>query len=177
MSDHPSSQTAPVSTPEETATNNQAANAPPQPNDTTTPPKQEDEKPPHLANNPALSTLTSRLPSILTQANHTEMWGVPLKDATTDIPTANILIKFLRANEGDPVRAEEQLTRALEWRREMDPVGLRENGRFSKRRFGGLGYQTTYSVPDDGREKEVVATWNIYGEVGDLEATFGDVDE
>lgn len=138
-------------------------------------PKQEEhKKPSHLASNPALSQLAERLPSILSSTEHNEMWGVTLQDAATDPPTANILIKFLRANEGDPAGAETQLTKALEWRREMDPLSLMENGRYSARRFGGLGYQTTYTGTD---RKEVVMTWNIYGGVGDMQTTFGDVNE
>lgn len=140
-----------------------------------------DRLPPPQSTHPALTTLTSRLPTILTRANHPEMWGVALQTETaaSHAPTANILIKFLRANDGDPARAEEQLVRALAWRREMDPLGLREHGRFSAQRFGGLGYQTAYAGPDgnEGREVGLVATWNIYGGVADLEETFGDVDE
>lgn len=137
--------------------------------------------PPPQSTHPALTTLTSRLPTILTRANHPEMWGVTLQTETaaSHAPTANILIKFLRANDGDPARAEEQLVQALAWRREMDPLGLRDHGRFSARRFAGLGYQTAYDGPDgnEGREVGLVATWNIYGGVADLEETFGDVDE
>lgn len=136
--------------------------------------EQEDKQPPHLANNKALSQLAERLPSILSSTSHNEMWGVPLKDAATDPPTANILIKFLRANEGDPVQAENQLTKALTWRRAMNPLSLMEDGRYSARRFGGLGYQSTYTRADG---KKVVMTWNIYGGAGNIQATFGDVDE
>lgn len=132
------------------------------------------DKPEFLSKNPALSKFFDRLPDILAKTGHTEMWGVPLKDAN-DPPTANIMIKFLRANEGNVKLAEEQLTKALEWRRNMDPISLAENARFSATKFGGLGYLTTYNDTKTG--KKVVFTWNIYGAVKKVDSTFGDIEE
>ena len=133
----------------------------------------EETKPSFLAKNPALGKLFDRLPSILEKAGHSEMWGVTLKDAS-DPPTANVVIKFLRANEGDTKLAEEQLSKALEWRKKMDPLTLADKARFNRTKFGGLGYVTTYDQPNAG---EGVFTWNIYGAVKDINGTFGDVDE
>lgn len=129
-----------------------------------------EQKPSFLTNKPALDHLFERLPLILKKAGHSEMWGVTLKDFN-DAPTANVLIKFLRANEGDANLAEQQLSKALEWRKKMDPLSLVDKARFSKTKFGGLGYVTTYN---DGKG---VFTWNIYGAVKDINGTFGDVDE
>ncbi|KAI9040219.1 CRAL/TRIO domain protein [Aspergillus affinis] len=133
-----------------------------------------DEKPEYLANNPALSQFFDRLPSILSSSGHEEMWGVPLKNDSTDAPTVNVLIKFLRANEGNAKLAEEQLTKALQWRKQMNPSELVESGRFNASKFGGLGYLTTYQEADG---KELVVTWNIYGAVKSIDDTFGDMDE
>jgi hypothetical protein len=127
-------------------------------------------KPSFLTKKPELSQLFDHLPSILEKTGHPEMWGVTLKDSN-DPPTANVLIKFLRANEGNAKLAEEQLTKALEWRKKMDPLSIADAARFSKTKFGGLGYVTTYNA-----SKEVF-TWNIYGAVKDINGTFGDVDE
>lgn len=127
-------------------------------------------KPSYLTKTPALGKLFDNLPSILEKAGHPEMWGVTLKDSS-DIPTVNVLIKFLRANEGDAKLAEEQLSKALEWRKKMDPPSLAEKTRFNKAKFDGLGYITTYN------EGKGVFTWNIYGAVKDINGTFGDVDE
>lgn len=138
--------------------------------------KQDDatpEKPAHLASNPALEQFLNRLPAILASTGHSEVWGVSLKDAD-DVPTVNILIKFLRANEGNLKLAEDQLAKSLEWRKMMDPLALAESGRYNAAKFGGLGYLTTYV---DAEGKETVTTWNIYGGVKDTDATFGDVDE
>lgn len=129
-----------------------------------------ENKPSYLTNNPALGKLFDNLPSILEKTGHPEMWGVTLKDSS-HVPTVNVLIKFLRANEGDVKLAEEQLSKALEWRKKMDPLALTETARFDKTKFGGLGYVTNYN------QGKGVFTWNIYGAVTDINGTFGDVDE
>lgn len=131
-----------------------------------------DEKPEYIAKNPALGQLFERLPSILSSSGYDEMWGVSLKDSA-DVPTVNVLIKFLRANEGNAKLAEEQLTKALQWRKQMNPSALVESGRFNASKFGGLGYLTTYQEDN----KELVVTWNIYGAVKNIDDTFGDMDE
>ncbi|KAE8392672.1 CRAL-TRIO domain-containing protein, partial [Aspergillus alliaceus] len=134
--------------------------------------KPADDRPEYLTKNPALSELFDRLPTILSTTGHDEMWGVPLKDFN-DVPTVNVLIKFLRANEGNVKLAEDQLTKALQWRKQTNPTALVES-RYSAKKFGGLGYLSTYKDADG---KETVVTWNIYGGVKDLATTFGNVDE
>lgn len=136
--------------------------------------KEEEQKPAqpeYLAKNPALSQFFDRLSAILSSTGYNEMWGVTLKDSS-DVPTVNILIKFLRANEGNVKLAEEQLTKALQWRKEMNPLALTE-GRYSAERYGGLGYVTKYP---EANGKEVIVTWNVYGNVKSIDQTFGDVD-
>ncbi|CAK40441.1 hypothetical protein CBS115989_1611 [Aspergillus niger] len=136
--------------------------------------KEEEQKPAqpeYLAKNPALSQFFDRLSAILSSTGHNEMWGVTLKDSS-DVPTVNILIKFLRANEGNVKLAEEQLTKALQWRKEMNPLALTE-GRYSAERYGGLGYVTKYP---EANGKETIVTWNVYGNVKSIDQTFGDVD-
>ncbi|KAE8371237.1 CRAL-TRIO domain-containing protein [Aspergillus bertholletiae] len=134
--------------------------------------KPADDKPEYLAKNSALNELFERLPTVLSNSGHDEMWGIPLKDSS-DIPTVNVLIKFLRANEGNVKLAEDQLTKALQWRKQTNPATL-VDGRYSAKKFGGLGYLSTYKEADG---KETVITWNIYGGVKDLGTTFGNVDE
>jgi hypothetical protein len=126
-----------------------------------------------LANHASLRQFFERLPFILEKTGHNEMWGVVLKDAN-DPPTANVMIKFLRANNNNEESAEQQLTTALEWRKKMNPLSLATTTRFSRKKFDGLGYITTYNDPKDG---PAVFTWNIYGAVKDIEGTFGDVGE
>ncbi|KAG0155889.1 hypothetical protein PDIDSM_3062 [Penicillium digitatum] len=130
------------------------------------------EKPAYLTKNPALGELFNRLPTILGNVGHTEMWGVPLKDSH-DIPTVNVLIKFLRANEGNVKAAETQLSKALQWRKDVNPLALAESAKYSAAKFEGLGYLTTYE--ENGRP--LVFTWNIYGAVKDMGTTFADADE
>jgi hypothetical protein len=155
----PVTETAPPVPSKEPATRQKAPEAP--------------TKPDFLTKNPALGQLFDSLPKVLEKTGHKEMWGVALKDFN-DPPTANVLIKFLRANEGNAKLAEEQLTKALEWRKKLNPLELAENAKFSKTKFEGLGYITSYTDPKYG---EVIFTWNIYGAVKDINATFGDVDE
>ncbi|OGM40540.1 phosphatidylinositol transfer protein sfh5 [Aspergillus bombycis] len=134
--------------------------------------KPADNKPEYLVKNPALSELFERLPTVLSNSGHDEMWGVPLR-GSNDVPTVNVLIKFLRANEGNVKLAEDQLTKALQWRKQTNPTALVE-GCYSAKKFGGLGYLSTYKDADG---KETIITWNIYGGVKDLSTTFGNVDE
>lgn len=136
------------------------------------PEEQKPRKPEYVTKIPSLAEFFDHLPAILTKTGHDEMWGVPLRD-TADIPTVNVLIKFLRANEGNLSAAEEQLRKALEWRKQTNPLALIETGRYSATKYGGLGYLTTYE--EDGRP--LVFTWNIYGAVKDMSATFSDSDE
>ena len=149
--------------------------------DTTAEPKGESEeepaattekKPDYLTKNPSLNQFYESLERILSSVDHREMWGVPLKESYDNIPTINVLIKFLRANEGNVKQAEDQLTEALEWRKKMDPLALLEKGRYNPAKFDGLGYVTKYEEGDS-----VIVTWNIYGGVKDIDYTFGDLDE
>ena len=116
-----------------------------------------------------LDELYVLLPTILMDTEHDEMWGVQLDASTTHVPTTIVLQKFLRANSHNLEKTKNQLTDALKWRKKMDPVALVDSGEYSKEKFGGLGYVTTY-----GKD---ILTWNIYGAVKDLKATFGDVQE
>lgn len=168
--DQPSA-TAETTTTESTAPAPAAAEEP-----TTTNTKEEaPEKPAYFKNNPDLATFFERLPAIIKNAEHREMWGVHLVDNdASHAPTINILIKYLRANEGNVKLGEEQLTNALKWRKSMDPVALAETGVYDAGKFAGLGYLTNYTEPSG---KEIVVTWNIYGGVKDLGKTFGDMDE
>jgi hypothetical protein len=161
--------------PEQTA----AAPAPAAPEETAKPEedkKDEPSKPAYFTKTPALEQLFDRLPTILSTTGHSEMWGVPLKNDATDVPTINVLIKFLRANAGDLKLAEEQLTKALEWRKEYDPLTLvdSEKKSYAEAKFGGLGYLTTYEREGKG---DLIVTWNIYGAVKKIDETFGDIEE
>lgn len=133
-----------------------------------------DTRPSYLVNNPALSQLFDRLATIIESTGHNEMWGVTLKDSN-DPPTVNILIKFLRANEGNVKLAEDQLVKALEWRKKTNPLALLETSAFPASKFKGLGYITTYD--DSGSGRKVVFTWNIYGSVKNVDQTFGNLEE
>lgn len=121
----------------------------------------------------ALTKLFEELPSIIEEAQHQEMWGVTLADES-HVPTTIVLEKFLRANAQDVSKAKSQLIEALKWRKQMEPSKLLES-EYDSVKFGDLGYLTSYQR-SDGKGKEIV-TWNIYGAVKDIKATFGDVQE
>lgn len=178
-SDKPTEQpaaTTETTAPESTTPAPATAEEPTNTTTTTTDTKEEvPEKPAYFKNNPGLATFFERLPAIIKNAEHSEMWGVQLVDNdASHAPTINILIKYLRANEGNVKLGEEQLTNALKWRKSMDPVALAESGVYDAGKFAGLGYLTNYT---EASGKDVVVTWNIYGGVKDLGKTFGDMDE
>ncbi|KXH69443.1 phosphatidylinositol transfer protein sfh5 [Colletotrichum salicis] len=130
------------------------------------------EKPVEKTQTP-LSSLFEKLPAILAEAKHNEMWGVQLSD-DTHVPTTVVLQKFLRANDDDVSKAADQLQKALIWRRDANPGKLLDEVTFDGKKFGDLGYVTTHK---DAQGKEMIITWNIYGAVKDKKATFGNVDE
>jgi hypothetical protein len=120
-----------------------------------------------------LTELFAALPQIIKDAEHQEMWGVELTDPS-NVPTTIVLTKFLRANNNDVAKTKTQLTDALKWRKEMQPLKLLADTEHSKEKFGDLGFVTTYTT-SNGR-KEIV-TWNVYGAAKDIKGTFGNVDE
>jgi hypothetical protein len=118
-----------------------------------------------------LSKLFAELPSIIKEADYSEIWGVTLTDET-HIPSTIILEKFLCANDKDVAKAKAQLTEALKWRKKMEPLKLLEK-EYDAAKFGDLGFVTVYDV----KGKKEIVTWNIYGAVKDVKGTFGDVKE
>lgn len=103
---------------------------------------------------------------------HPEIWGVPLADPATHVPSQIVFQKYLNANDGDLDKAKDQLAKTLQWRAKMKPLELVYRV-YPKSKFEGLGFVTTYT---SGAAREVL-TWNIYGNVQSIEETFGDLDE
>lgn len=122
-----------------------------------------------------LAKLFKELPAVINEADHNEMWGVTLADSS-HIPTTIVLEKFLRANTKDVSKAKAQLIEALKWRKRMEPEKLLD-AEHDAAKFGDLGYVTVYDAEGkEGPRKEII-TWNIYGAVKDIKATFGDIQE
>ncbi|RYP93241.1 hypothetical protein DL770_000616 [Monosporascus sp. CRB-9-2] len=111
--------------------------------------------------------------------SHPEIWGVVLEDPASHVPSQIVFQKYLNANDGDVVKARDQLTKTLDWRAKTRPLDLIKQS-FSKAKFEGLGYVTSYS---SGQSKEAepgskeVFTWNIYGGVKNIDETFGKLEE
>lgn len=129
---------------------------------------------PSLPESHPLTTFAEKLPSLLSEAAHSEVYGIDLATASP-FHRNLILQKFLRANANDVSKASAQLLSTLKWRKSFNPSALVDET-FSAKRFGGLGYVTTLeNVPGSENERDVV-TFNIYGAVKDNRATFGDLD-
>lgn len=118
----------------------------------------------------------AKLPDILKQVGHDEMWGVKLvSPASSHIPTGIVIQKFLNANDGDLDKALEQFTGALKFRKEKKPLDLVAKT-FSANKFADLGAVTVYDVKDSPVPE--VFTWNLYGNVkGKMDEVFVPLDE
>ncbi|GAB1317480.1 Non-classical phosphatidylinositol transfer protein (PITP) [Madurella fahalii] len=129
------------------------------------------------SSHPTEPTPIAQLWSLAQAAGHPEVWGVTLADPESHIPTRIILQKYLNANDGDLAKAKDQMTKTLQWRAKTKPLELAKKV-FSKAKFEGLGFVTTYredgSTEPEGKE---VFTWNIYGGVKSIDETFGKLEE
>ncbi|RYP68675.1 hypothetical protein DL771_006545 [Monosporascus sp. 5C6A] len=111
--------------------------------------------------------------------SHPEIWGVTLEDPATHVPSQIVFQKYLNANDSDIVKARDQLTKTLDWRAKMKPLDLIKQS-FSKVKFEGLGYVTSYCSSQSKEaepESKEVFTWNIYGGVKNIDDTFGKLEE
>lgn len=96
-------------------------------------------------------------------------------EAACPFSTLIILQKFLRANENHIPKTKEQLTAALKWRKEYQPLKVM-NEVFDKSRFEGLGYVTELKAVPGSPNQSDVCVFNIYGAVKNMKKTFGDLD-
>ena len=122
----------------------------------------------------AISPLQSLWTAAQTHA-HNEVWGVKLADPATHVPSQIILQKYLNANDGDVMRAKEQLNNTLDFRAKTHPIELVQK-HFSNDKFAGLGYITSYADTTSTPGTKEVFTWNLYGGVKDVQKSFGDLD-
>lgn len=121
----------------------------------------------------------AKLPGILQEVGHDEMWGVKLiSPASSHIPTGIVLQKFLNANDGDVAQAVDQFRGALAFRKEKKPRELLHR-KFSAHKFADLGAVTVYtSASKDSPGPAEVFTWNLYGNVkGKMDEVFVPLDE
>lgn len=118
----------------------------------------------------------AKLPEILKDVEHDEMWGVKLvTPVSTHVPTQIVLQKFLNANDGELAQAIDQFKGALKFRKEKKPLELVKKT-FNAKKFADLGAVTVYPVK--GSTVPEVFTWNLYGNVkGKIEEVFVPLDE
>lgn len=169
---------------EKSATSKDATSAPAAATTTTAEPSSP-SAPAATAKTP-LDELDAKLPAILEEVGHDEMWGVTLVPTTPEassspsrhVPTAIVLQKFLNANDGDPAAAEAQLRGALEFRKKTRPLGLLRDKAFSAHKFADLGAVTVYPSTAGGGGVPEVFTWNLYGNVkGKMDEVFVPLEE
>lgn len=129
-----------------------------------------------------LDEFDAKLPALLKEAGHDEMWGVTLvSPASSHVPTAIVLQKFLNANDGDLAKAVDQFKGALAFRKAKKPLDLL-NKTFSAHKFADLGAVTVYPplphAKDGAAGVPEVFTWNLYGNVkGKMDDVFVPLDE
>lgn len=123
-----------------------------------------------------LDQFDAKLPELLKEIGHDEMWGVKLvSPASSHVPTAVVLQKFLNANDGDLAKAVDQFKGALKFRKEKKPLELLGKT-FSANKFADLGAVTVYTVKDSAIPE--VFTWNLYGNVkGKMDEVFVPLEE
>lgn len=123
-----------------------------------------------------LDEFGAKLPEILKEVEHDEMWGVKLvTPVSTHVPTQIVLQKFLNANDGELPKAVDQFRGALKFRKEKKPLELVKKT-FNAKKFADLGAVTVY--PIKGSTVPEVFTWNLYGNVkGKMEEVFVPLDE
>lgn len=124
----------------------------------------------------AFDEFDAKVPGIIKEIDHDEMWGVKLvTPASSQISTQIVLQKFLNANDGDLTKAVEQFKGALKFRKEKKPLELVKKT-FNASKFAELGAVTVYPVKDSTVPE--VFTWNLYGNVkGRMEEVFAPLDE
>lgn len=124
----------------------------------------------------AFEEFDAKVPDILKEIDHDEMWGVKLvTPAASHIPTQIVVQKFLNANDGDLVKAVDQFKGALKFRKEKKPLELIKKT-FNANKFAELGAVTVYPAKDSSVPE--VFTWNLYGNVkGKIDEAFTPLDE
>lgn len=124
---------------------------------------------------PKANSPVQQLWNLAQEHTHGEVWGVQLSDPEHHVPSQIIFQKYLNANDGDVAKAKEQLKSTLDYRAKMDVPKLVAK-LYSKDKFGGLGYITIYDGDMASPDTREVFTWNIYGNVKDIQKSFGDMD-
>lgn len=147
---------------------------------TTENPKPEAPKPAEAPKPDEPTTPIQELWATAKAHTYPEVWGVTLADPATHVPSQIVLQKYLNANDGDIVKARDQLTKTLDWRAKLQPLELIKKS-YNKAKFEGLGYVTKYVASEEqaaeGPEFQEIFTWNIYGGVKSIDETFGNLDE
>ena len=99
---------------------------------------------PDLAPEHPLRKFQQKLPSILKETGHDEIYGLQLSATEEAVPFTSTLIlqKFLRANANDVEKAADQLKASLQWRKEFKPLSFMNDVSIDETKFAGLGYIT-----------------------------------
>ncbi|KAF2086648.1 CRAL/TRIO domain-containing protein [Saccharata proteae CBS 121410] len=131
---------------------------------------------PDLNEEHPLTELLNKLPDAVKEADgYNEVYGIILNPENPDFHTKLICQKFLRANHNFADKAREQLVDTLKWRKEFQPLKVKDEV-FSREKFEGLGFVVELEGVGWTANKKDVVTFNVYGAVKDNKMTFGDGD-
>ncbi|ODQ65452.1 CRAL/TRIO domain-containing protein [Nadsonia fulvescens var. elongata DSM 6958] len=136
--------------------------------------------------------LVKALPSIIAEAEYSEVYGHPLDGETRineskdeDVLSPEItkellirdrlLLKFLKANLFSFEESKKQLTETLIWRKEFKPLSAAIEETHAAD-LDKLGIITTFKDPQFNNQERVV-TWNLYGAVKNRQELFSRLDQ
>ncbi|KAH3685536.1 hypothetical protein WICPIJ_003493 [Wickerhamomyces pijperi] len=116
---------------------------------------------------------TEILPLILKETNYDELWGYQLTSTGQfyqDDITNCLIFKFLKANEFDLTKTQDQLTNTLKWRKQFKPLKAAYLETHDPK-FKDIGVITYYEdLPE-------IITWNLYGQTSSSSASPGELFE
>jgi predicted glycosyltransferase involved in capsule biosynthesis len=107
-----------------------------------------------MASSESIDLLAARLPHIIEEAGHSQLFSVDFSHDQTSPPTKLVLAKYLKARNGNVEQAAEALTKTLKWNKDFNPRAAAFEERF------GEDYEDLAFVTRIG---EQVVVWNLYG--------------
>lgn len=102
----------------------------------------------------SIDAVAARLPSIIEEAGHSELYGIDMGVQPATPPVRLLIAKNLRARNNDVEVTVRKLTETLKWRREFNPLSAAYEEDHGSQ-YNGLAYITT--VGNDS------VCWSLFG--------------